>query len=87
MLKIKKSADEIDLHGLTVEEAVPLVDGFLHKSFKAGLFRVWVIHGKGSGALRSATRQFLSQHPLVRRCSTANGDRGGAGATQVDLAK
>ncbi len=82
---MKRTTDEIDLHRLTVEEAVPLVDKFLHESFKTGLYRVWIIHGKGTGALRSAVRHHLAKHPLVIYCSAANGDRGGAGATQVEL--
>ncbi len=82
---MKETPDEIDLHGLTVDEAVPLVDAFLYRSFKAGLRRVWVIHGRGTGVLRSAVRHQLTNHPLVRYCATANGNRGGIGATQVEL--
>ncbi|MBI2853078.1 MAG: Smr/MutS family protein [Chloroflexi bacterium] len=83
---MKKTSDEIDLHGLRVDEALILVDKFLHQSFMAGAYRVWIIHGKGTGVLRSAVRRHLTKHPLVRRCSTADGNRGGIGATQVDLA-
>lgn len=82
---MKVVPDEIDLHGLTVDEAIPLVDEFIHKSFRAGLHRVWVIHGKGTGALRSAVRAYLTKHPLVARCSTADGNRGGLGSTQVEM--
>ncbi len=83
---MKERADEIDLHGLTVDEALPIVDQFLHQSFKVGLHRVWIIHGRGTGALRSAVRYYLTKHQLVRHCSTADGNRGGVGATQVELA-
>jgi len=78
--------DELDLHGLTIDEAIPLVDTFLYKSSKAGLHRVWIIHGRGTGVLRQAVRRYLTHHPLVRVCSTADRNRGGIGATQVDLA-
>jgi DNA mismatch repair protein MutS2 len=83
---MKNTPDELDLHGLTVDEAIPLVDTFLYKSSKAGLRRVWVIHGRGTGVLRQAIRRYLTHHPMVRVCSTADGNRGGIGATQVDLA-
>ena|ERR1035437_7002056 len=83
---MKQIIDEIDLHGMTVDEAIPLVDTFLYKSFKAGLHRVWIIHGRGTGALRQAVRHHLTNHTLVRVCSTADGSRGGIGATQVELA-
>jgi DNA-nicking Smr family endonuclease len=83
---MKKVPDELDLHGLTVDEAIPLVDRFLHQSFKAGLYRVWIIHGKGTGVLRSEVTYYLKKHPLVRHCSTADGNRGGIGAVQVEIA-
>ncbi len=83
---MKERIDEIDLHGLTVDEAIPLVDRFLYQSSKVGLHRVWVIHGRGTGVLRSAVRHHLTNHTLVRHCSTADGNRGGIGATQVELA-
>ncbi len=82
---MKRTPDEIDLHGLTVEAAIPLVDRFLNSSYRARLHRVWVIHGKGTGTLRSELRNYLRKHPLVARCSMADGCRGGAGCTQVDL--
>jgi len=82
---MKASSDEIDLHGMTIDEAIPLVDEFLHKSFKARVHRVWVIHGKGTGTLRTAVRSYLTRHPLVSRCSTADGWRGGNGCTQVEM--
>jgi DNA mismatch repair protein MutS2 len=82
---MEKAPDELDLHGLTVDEALPLVDTFIYKSVKAGLRRVWVIHGRGTGVLRQAVRRYLTHHPLVRVCSTADGNRGGIGATQVEL--
>ena len=77
--------DEIDLHGLTVEEAIPLVDEFLNRSFRTRRHRIWIVHGKGTGTLRRAVRDYLTRHPLVARCSTADGWRGGPGCTQVDL--
>jgi DNA mismatch repair protein MutS2 len=78
--------DELDLHRLTVDEAVPKLDDFLYKSFQAGLFRVWVVHGKGTGVLRQEMRRYLSKHPLVRDQHQADPQHGGAGATQVELA-
>ena len=81
----RQAFDEIDLHGMTIEEAVPLVDAFLHKAYRARVRRVWVVHGKGTGTLRRAVRDYLTRHPLVAMCSTADGYRGGQGCTQVEL--
>ena len=82
---MKNTPDELDLHGLTVDESLPLADAFLYKSYKAGLRRVWVIHGRGTGTLRQAIRRYLTNHPLVRICTTADGSRGGIGATQTEF--
>jgi len=78
--------DEIDLHGLTVDEAIPCLDDFLYQAYRNGLRRVWAVHGKGSGTLRIEIRRHLARHTLVISFSPADSRRGGAGATQVDLA-
>jgi DNA-nicking Smr family endonuclease len=38
--------EEIDLHGLTVDEAIPKLDDFIYKAYKAGHLRVWVAEGR-----------------------------------------
>jgi DNA mismatch repair protein MutS2 len=80
-----KITTELDLHGLTVDEAIFEVNLFLDKMFKKHQRRVWIIHGRGTGTLRRAVRQHLTKHPLVLTCSTADGSHGGIGATQVEI--
>ncbi len=82
---MKAISDQIDLHGLTVEEAIPLVDRFLERAYRARVPRVWVIHGRGTGTLRTEILSYLGRHRLVARCSAADRARGGAGATQVEI--
>lgn len=77
--------DELDLHGMTVDEALPRVDEFLHGAYEAGLYRVWVIHGKGTGILRREVKRYLRKHPLVSSHRTAESNSGGMGATEVEL--
>jgi len=77
--------NELDLHGLTIDEAIPLVDKFLYKSFQENTHRIWIVHGKGSGILREAVRRYVSKHTLVKTCLTADRSYGGNGATQVEL--
>lgn len=81
----KFDMDEIDLHRLTVEEAIPKMDEFLYNAFRKGRFRVWVVHGKGSGTLRQEVRRYLAKNSLVKSQRTADSHHGGDGATQVDL--
>lgn len=75
-------ADEIVLLGTTVDDALPAVEKYLDRAFTAGLSRVHIIHGVGSGRLRQAITELLAQHPLVRRFQA--GDAGG-GTTIVEL--
>ncbi len=79
--------EEIDLHGLTVDEALPRLDEFLYTAFQAGCYRVWVIHGKGSGILRREVGRYLSTHPLGRFHGPADRHHGDIGATQVELSE
>ncbi len=79
--------EEIDLHRLTVDEALFKLDDFLYATFQAGLYRVWVIHGKGSGILRREVGRYLSNHPLVRFHTPADSHHGGIGATRIELSE
>ena len=76
---------ELNLRGQTVEEVLPRLDKYLNDAYLAGLPQVRIIHGKGTGALRRAVRDFVADHPLA--ASHRSGDRyeGGEGATVVKL--
>ena len=73
--------EEIDLRGRTIDEALPSVDGFLDHAARAGRPRVRIIHGKGTGTLRRAVRDFMDRHPLVKGYETAVAAEGGEGVT------
>ncbi len=75
----------LDLHGQTVEEALAKVDSFLDRAIVAGLPYVRIIHGHGSGALRSAIREHLREHPYVRACRPGLPNEGGNAVTMADL--
>jgi DNA mismatch repair protein MutS2 len=82
---MRPAAEELDLHRLTVDEAIFRMEGFLHAAFRAGLRRIWLVHGKGTGALRREVGRYLSGHPLVKSYGPADSRHGGIGATQVEL--
>jgi DNA mismatch repair protein MutS2 len=73
--------EEIDLRGRTIDEALPSVDEYLDHAARAGRPRVRIIHGKGTGTLRRAVRDFMDGHPLVKGYETAVAAEGGEGVT------
>ena len=58
---------EINVVGLTVEEALPVVDKFIDGALLGGLEEVDIIHGLGTGRLREAIGKHLRYHPNVKR--------------------
>lgn len=76
---------ELNLIGKTTDEAVDLTDKFLDDAFLNGLSELRIIHGHGTGALRSAIAELLKEHPHVARFAPAAQDKGGSGATVVEL--
>ena len=74
---------ELHLRGLRVEEALEKVDKYLDSAYLAGLPNVNLIHGKGTGALRDALRQYLTQHPFVGSYRAGGYYEGGTGVTVV----
>ena len=78
-------SDELHLRHLTLDEALPKLDKYLHDAFMAGLYQVKIIHGKGTGTLRQAVRKKLDKHPLVDSYRPAVYGEGGGGVTIVEL--
>ena len=76
---------EIDIRGIRVSEAQQKLDIFLDQSLKEGLHEVRIIHGKGSGALRSTVKEFLTNHPLVKTFDQEADSKGEIGSTIVTL--
>ena len=80
-----ESASEINVIGLTVEEASERVDKFLDDAALAHLPRVRIVHGHGTGALRKGLAEFLRTHPLVARHNFEAEEHGGKAITVVEL--
>jgi DNA mismatch repair protein MutS2 len=78
-------SDEINVIGLTVEQATELVDKFLDDAALAHKARVRIIHGHGTGALRRGLAEFLKGHTLVESIASEQPDRGGAAITIAEL--
>lgn len=76
---------DLDVRGMTGDEALPLVDKFIDDAVLAGLHRIDIIHGKGTGALRKKVTDFLAAHPRVKSYRLGEWNEGGTGATVVEL--
>jgi DNA mismatch repair protein MutS2 len=78
---------EINVIGMTVEEATGRLDKFLDDAALANKSQVRIIHGHGTGALRKGIGTFLASHPLVEKHSFETEERGGKAITVVELQK
>ena len=83
--KSGSAKQEIDLRGMTLDEAIPTVDKAIDDALIAGIGQLRLIHGKGTGALRAGLTAYLENNRFVRKLETAASDAGGSGATVIDL--
>jgi DNA mismatch repair protein MutS2 len=75
----------LDLRGMYVDDALPEVDAFLDRYSLAQAPHVFLIHGHGTGALKTAVRRHLAKSPYVKRSMPAPREQGGDGVTIVVL--
>lgn len=83
--KAREISLELDLRGLTADEALAKADKYLDDAVLAGVERVRIVHGKGTGALRRAIAQFLRGHRNVQSYRLGGPGEGGEGVTVVEL--
>jgi len=80
-----KAQFELKLLGLTFDEAMPLIDEFLDNAALAGLRNLRIVHGKGTGALRSKVRDYLRRKKGILSIDTPGPSEGGSGVTVVKI--
>ena len=83
MSKSMTVSPEINLIGMTTDEAVPAMDKYLDDAYLAHLEEVRVIHGRGTGALRTAIHKELKRLKYVKEFRLGEYNEGGTGATVV----
>ncbi len=76
---------ELDLRGARVEEGMERLSRYIDQASLARLPFVRIIHGHGTGAMRSAVRETLNAHPLVGTSRAGESGEGGDGVTVVKL--
>lgn len=84
-LNLKSVATSVDLRGMDSEEATYTADKYLDDAYMSGLSEVTIIHGKGTGVLRTAINDMLKRHPHVKSYRLGNYGEGGNGVTVVEL--
>ncbi len=84
-LKKHNLSNTLDLRGERVEEALDELEGYLDKASLANLTPVYVIHGHGTGALKSAVRDFVSTSPYVAKYRVGEDAEGGDGVCVIDI--
>jgi len=83
--KTESAGQEVDVRGMTTDEAVPFVDRAIDDALLAGITQVRIIHGKGTGALRAGLHTYLRGHKNVASIALADLALGGAGVTVVTV--
>ena len=76
---------QLDLRGKRADAVEPEVDSYLNDAVQSSFTQVRIIHGIGTGTVRSIVRDYLVQHPLVKSFRPGGRDEGGDGATVVEL--
>ena len=84
-LKRTNISNTLDLRGQRVEEALDELESYLDKASLANLNPVYVIHGHGTGALKSAVRDFISTSPYVAKYRVGEDAEGGDGVSVIDI--
>jgi dsDNA-specific endonuclease/ATPase MutS2 len=75
----------LDLHTFQPSEVASLLDEYLAACLRKKIFRLRIIHGKGTGVLRTRVHRSLDRHPKVASYRLAEAPEGGWGATIVHL--
>ncbi len=78
-------SQEIDVRGLNVDEAIPAIDKYIDDACVAGLHSVVIIHGKGTGMLRSGVQIFLKKDKRVKGFRLGTFGEGETGVTIAEL--
>lgn len=84
-LKRRDMSNKLDLRGYRVEEALDSLELFLDKASLVNLTPLYVVHGHGTGALKSAVQDFLSTSPYVAKYRFGEQAEGGDGVSVIDV--
>ena len=84
-LKKRDLSPTLDLRGIRVEDGLDELENYLDKATFVNLSPVTIIHGHGTGAMKSAVREFLSTSPYVKEFRAGTDGEGGDGVSVVEI--
>ena len=84
-LRAMSTSSEIDLRGMMTDEAIPVLERYIDSAVMSKLEQVTIIHGKGTGALRTAVSQSLKSNRAVKTFRLGRYGEGETGVTIVEL--
>lgn len=76
---------ELDLRGERYEDALSQLEKYIDDVLLAGYNKVSIIHGKGTGALRSGVKEFVKKHPRIKNSRPGGSGEGGSGVTIIEF--
>ena len=83
--KAREVSTRLDLRGMRVEEALAEMEKYLDDACLAGLPVIYIVHGKGTGALRAAVQTILKGHLRVKNFRLGEQGEGGSGVTVAEM--
>lgn len=87
-LRLEKTltiSDRMNIRGMRVEEALYVISKYIDDAYLANLSSIQIVHGKGTGALRSSIREYLSTHKNIDNFRDGERHEGGWGVTVANL--
>ena len=84
--KSQHVSPEINVIGLTVDQAIPIIDKYLDDCYIAKISPIRIVHGKGTGALRNGIHSYLKRNKYVNSFRLGSFGEGEMGVTVVSLA-
>ena len=85
--RVESPGVELPLRGMAVDEALEALENYLDRAFVAGLPYVRIVHGKGTGKLRTAVRKELKKNSQIERFAAGEPSEGGDGVTVAHLVR
>lgn len=84
-IKAMSAVTEINLLGMTVDEAVSALEKFLDDAYLSGIHEVRIVHGKGTGLLRKGVQSYLHSNPYVKSFRLGMYGEGDTGVTIAEI--